>query len=592
MKKIGLLLFTLILPLSFLYSWKSIDNLYPKHDEGFYFSLTQELYLNFKNKPLSEAVGQLYFHKNLKPILHPVLAVPILHITNGDSRSAIALYTGLVYAALLAISFLFLNRHLKAEAATLGTLNIAFMPWVFGLSSTFNSELTFVTAAAGFFYTVYDQFDFQNVKKCLAAAICLSLMACLRPVETALIGGAPMLIFVIYNFIKKEISKLDLISLLIWILIFISTIIPPYFLKNRNWTKAELLFIFAVCVFFIFLLLVFSRKLKLNKNFQRFFGIFFFISTMWYAPAAINLFHWIFATNFGPLAIDTGNRYGKPLYDFIYFYLQKLGLMPWILVGLSLVSLKVALSNFFSSRMMVFIFGCLILPMLGAAITYNGDVRYYYSAWVILYLILISQALKASNKFYWSRFALITLLTIFLFYNLLSEHSPRRFPKYHGQSSLIGQSFFNLKPESLDLIIEPYKLISNKLDVNKSSQILIPFYSNYNYLDSQALTIIAREQNKPWMFDMTDFYLQGSVEEILSSLNKNFNYLIMGPLEYDWKKVDANMSIVMQKFVSRCLDEFSQETNPLVSSFKFMYKIPVPTFSDTKTYCMFFNSGN
>jgi 4-amino-4-deoxy-L-arabinose transferase-like glycosyltransferase len=215
MKKLLLLFFTLIIPLSFLYCWKLKNNQYPKNDESFYFGLTQKLYVEFNHKSTAEAIQNVYYFKNFKPILHPILAIPVLALTDGDARLTIAIYTSIIYTILLLICYLFLSRHLKQTAAAIGTIFIAFIPWIFGLQASFNSEITFVTATLGLFYSVYDQTNFKNLKNSLLAGASLSLMICLRPVETAMIGGLPVIIFIIYNYIKKEVSFNDLILLLI-----------------------------------------------------------------------------------------------------------------------------------------------------------------------------------------------------------------------------------------------------------------------------------------------------------------------------------------------------------------------------------------
>ena len=92
-------------------------------------------------------------------------------LSNGDVRDAVKLYNVFVLILFLSIVYLYLSRYLKKEAVILGTVSISFVPWIFGLFTTFNSEVSFVTTALALFVSFESQFSVKIKKVCFGFRI-------------------------------------------------------------------------------------------------------------------------------------------------------------------------------------------------------------------------------------------------------------------------------------------------------------------------------------------------------------------------------------------------------------------------------------
>jgi hypothetical protein len=231
-KKLLLFIIILALPAFFYAHWVLNHSLYPKNDEAAYFTVTQETYLTFKYDGFLEGFEAAYTHRHWKPIFHQIAAVPILALTNGDTRNAVFIYSGLCYFLLIAGIFSFLYNKLNEAFLIPATLIIALMPWVYGMSTTFNSEIGFATATIWFFYCWHDYGIFSSKRNASISASLLFLMFILRPVEAALVAVLLVASSLYDGHKKKTIFVGDLINLLIWVVLFLGAIFLC--LQNRT----------------------------------------------------------------------------------------------------------------------------------------------------------------------------------------------------------------------------------------------------------------------------------------------------------------------------------------------------------------------
>ncbi|MGZ3727105.1 MAG: hypothetical protein ACXWQQ_15000 [Pseudobdellovibrio sp.] len=571
MKKIVLWFFSILLPLSFLIYWKAENKIYPTNDESFYFNLTQELYTNFQIHDFPTALKELYFHKHWKPILHPVIGVGFLFLSQGDSRLAINLFDTCFYLLLLSICYLYLARYVPPLGTAVGTILIGFIPWVFGTTTNFNSEIAFLASVAAFFYFSHDLSGFKDTKKLLLSAFCLSLMACLRPIESGLLFSLPILSFVILSIKDKKINYIDLVPLALWIAIFAGVIIPPYFVYKSDWSH-NTAFLIDICCLLLFLGILNLGKLYLNRGFQIFFGIVFCIVIIWYASGAKELFDWIIMANFDTMAKETGHRYGRPLSEFIYFYLTKFGLIPLGLAVLGILNWKTNIKSYCNFKNLFFLCSLFLLPLTAGALSYNGDVRYYYGAWVIFILIALKIVLNRSHKYYFFRLYSVATLALVLYLNLINLNFRLvNNPVADRISSYLGQSFFNLIYNPRDYSTGAYEKMIPLIDPKINSPRIYYIRKNTDsYADDPwALMIIGREKGFYFEIQSLDLYLTNKKQDIINEINKDYNYVIAGPVQEDWSDAKTGIAELGATFVSVCRD--STKESPLLNFGKFEY---------------------
>lgn len=589
-RRIGLFL-ALLLPITFVLIWKHTDQQYPRNDDSFYMVLTQELYTNFSIHPISKSLEEIYFHKHWKPVLHPVAAVPILLATGGDTRMAIDIYTVAVFATLLSLIFLYLNRSTGPIAAGASTVMIAFIPWVFGLSTGFNSELGFVTATVAFFYVFTRRSILEDRGTAVCAAILMALMASLRPVESALLFTVPILAGLTQAFINKKISSQDLVYLAIWLILLAGTLLPPFFLMQREWSGLQVLLHIAVAALYLFVLYKKIRSLSgPQQNFHTFFGIVFCLTIFWFLPGARTLFDWIFLANFQSMAIETGNRFGRPLSDFVIFYFEKLGIAFWILLGFALIfHLRQFLLRLLSVPAMTFVCGILLFPFFAGALSYNGDVRYYYAGWMLLLLVLIAHFFRPDQRFFRTKLTIIITFTALLLWNLAHQFNPSIRPLPHFFQSKIGGSFFDLQPKRHESARTNYERIASEMTLSKNSlRTLTLFHNTPDYfIDAWQLGLNAVERGKIWEFHAPNMFDPSPAEAQLPYL-RSADYILVGPAEQPWDKKATGLIELSHEFLQAC--RHNADENVMLYNFSFKATIITENTSGKPgTYCLFEN---
>ena len=152
----------------------------------------------------------------------------------------------------------------------------------------------------------------------------------------------------------------------------------------------------ALVVLVISLLSVFFGKA--NKGFQIFISSFFFLSIIWYIPGSYQLFDWIYITNFDYLAKATGNRLGRPAYEFALFYVKKWGWFPIVLFAFYLIENRLQIFTKRAKAIWFLFVAIVLFPSLGGILSYNGDVRYYYAGWLVFTAVLLAEFLKKEGR--------------------------------------------------------------------------------------------------------------------------------------------------------------------------------------------------
>lgn len=590
--KISLYLIAMFLPLFFLGAWKQHNQVYPANDNAFYMEISQEIYLSYTAHGLWSATKFAFTHKHWKPIFHPVIGAVFLSFTNGDTRQAIKLYNLVFYAALITIVFLYLSRYLKPSGVLTGTILIAFTPWVFGIATNFNSEIAFITVSMALFYYALFARSINSLSTAITFSLLITLICTFRPVEAALMFFAPSIYFLFLQKRKKLIQLNDIKLLLAWFVAFITMLAVPFFFIKENWTPQQSLTIAITAWILFFASLKFFKLIKTNFYFTLFCGLTFSLLISWYVTGSYHLLKWVLTTNFQEIAIETGNRAGRPIYEFVSFYLVQLGILPFVYLIFSFSGFK-NLKALVRKEDAVFILGSLLVPFLCGLISYNGDVRYYYVSWLILLMVAIKRGLNASeNKFYATKIFITALLCTSLIQNLAHNNTPEvPTPLPVALEKYLGRSTFNLysfAPEiQLQFASEVYRSIKDPTLQNNF--LLIDKREEFSYIDPWAQTIIAREHGYMWTVDNMHLYKSHSYSILIHEFIREYHYIIIGPLESQWSKDNKPIEKLGSEIIEECKKQ-SVALNLDGIAFNYLKQFQIELRPSVKsTYCIYKN---
>lgn len=511
LKKAVIALLILLIPIAVFVTWKSHDFNYPTNDEAAYFDLTQKLYLNFKNSSTTAAVKNLYLERYWKPILHPVLGVGFLGLSGGDSRLAISFYGAAMYLVLLLGLFFYFKKHVSAISAAIGASTVSLLPWVFGMSTTFNSEIGFSAVAIWLFYFAEEFLDFSDIKKSITASVLLFLLFILRPVEAALMSAVWLLYLIARHLKNKNIGVVDLLIVVLWVSLFAVVTVFPFFILKKHWSTAQM-WVFSGLALFVLLTsaaaVVFGRA---HKGFQIFVSSFFFLSVIWYIPGSYQLFDWIYITNFDYLAKATGNRLGRPAIEFALFYFRKWGWLPVALLAVYVIENRTEIFSKKAKTVWFLLSAVVLFPSLGGVFSYNGDVRYYYAGWLVFTAAILCEFLKSEGKLKTpKRVALLFLVGLFSLGLVQYENTKKIWWFHDGFHMVGGESFFLMIPNKEDLpsALEEKVAASVEEKTKDTRQKNIIYFQTavHPFFDSNSANIIARERNHKLNFMARSIY--------------------------------------------------------------------------------------
>lgn len=503
-KKALAALLILIIPISVFVIWKSHDLNYPSNDEAAYFDLTQKLYLNFQNGSTLEAVKNLYTERYWKPILHPALGVGFLAITGGDTRLAISFYGGTMYLVLLLGVFFYIKRHSGSFSAAVAASTFVLIPWVFGMSTTFNSEIGFSAASIWLYYLAEDFRDFSNLKKSFGLACLLFLLFILRPVEAGLLSCVWLLYLIGRNLKNKQLRFIDLLVILLWVSLFAVITIFPFFILKKHWSSLQMWAHAGLAVVVLAISALSVVFGKANKGFQIFVSSFFFLSVLWYIPGSYQLFDWIYITNFDYLAKATGNRLGRPVYEFVFFYLKKWGWLPVLLLVAYLIENKSQIFAKKAKELWFLLAAIVLFPSLGGVLSYNGDVRYYYAGWLVFTAALLAEFVKKEGLVRKIKTSALVIMLGSFSYSLLKYENIEKTWVHKYFHTIGGESFFLMVPNKEDLpaaLEEKIALaLEEKTKDGKDKKIHYFQTTHSPFFDSNSANIIARDRRHKMFF--------------------------------------------------------------------------------------------
>ena len=400
-----LLLITIIMSLTPALIWHLVDETYPMSDAGDYFLTTQAIYKNFFRYDFFEWLRLSYFTRTWKPIIFPHLGVPFLFLSGGKVILAVSMYVLTVQAALTYYLFKICRMWLGPALSALLTIFIVASPTIISQFFEFMTELTLCLFLLMTYYYL-SIFEFKKISEAVKVGSVVALALLVRPVEAA-IYLMPFLLMTFYKLHKeKKVSRLfiALHLLLILIMAFIQTHL--FFMPQIRFQTASTTILFLLPV----ILLGFYWYRRVERNISIVFSI-IYLSVMgfFWDHLAAN-FKWIQTTTFGQMAIETGQRQGRSLFDNvakIFNYHGKF-LTGVLILSSTLVLLSTGF-HFFrqNKREVISVMIAFFAPILLGLLTHNGDNRYYVPGFMFLFIILGSTLLTSTN---WMRKISIILI--------------------------------------------------------------------------------------------------------------------------------------------------------------------------------------
>jgi hypothetical protein len=430
---------------------------------------------------------------------------------------------------------------------------------------------------------------YETFRGSIITGILLGLAFCLRPVETVLLSVVCLVYSIATRFFRSQISRWDLAGLLVFSVYLAVSLILPFFFIKRSWNLVEIASIILVgWTLLLVWILGGSSSRNQNRNFRVFYGIFFAISLFWFIPGAKQLMDWIVVANFDYLAKETGQRLNTTLGSFLFFYIQKLGLLIPFLAALHIFENRRNRKHLFSENSMLLVGGLILFPLLAGMISYNGDVRYYYGGWLILVIVLLSQLLQQNRSWYWARFLAVLLVAMVALFNLYAHLAwgPLTYPISKVQM-LVGESFFLLVPRSEEPILPVAEAVNTEvLDFGKPKSTVLTLKTvSQPFIDTSTINLLNRETTQNLHYAETSVFAPTPIEHVLRMVN-SYNFILVGPIDLETGKAKAPAGLLAQDLAAFCRGEKNVISDGL-ENFKL---VKIFYFKSYGGHCLFVNS--
>jgi hypothetical protein len=323
-----------------------------------------------------QAARFAYFHRHWRPIAAPLLAVPFLAHTQGDTRAAFRLYS-ITFAAILAAA-VFASLHawlLHAGAAFAGTLVLMWTPWVLDDQLRLWSELPWLICTAGFL------FGLARARMGICLLFLTGALLC-RPLETAIGFFIPFGYLVVSG--SASLRKVHLAFIAGEIAAVLAVAIKPdgteyAFLAQAGITSIALLYVFVK----LFLLYLFKPE-ALRPQFLWTFS--WLLPFLWYLPGFGTLWDWIALSTWGPGTLRLNRTHHAGTWVLPLFFVNA-GFLLWLPFLLVAVKWREVLRFWRARRPAFVLLGWAAFAMLTIGMfTVSRDFRYYQASWLVLFV--------------------------------------------------------------------------------------------------------------------------------------------------------------------------------------------------------------
>ena len=195
--------------LPILILWHSKNSEFPHGDAGNYTAVAFQIYKAFGSGIL-EGLKELYISRTWQTILVPQFAVPAFFFSSGKVLPAMIGYSIAVHSA-FAIAIYALSRCFLRRLDSILVVSILLnLPSVLHSSRWLNSEGVFFLFVTCCWAALLRSRAFHERSMTVMAGVFLGLASCVRPAESAIILGVPLLVFVAHSIRTGRVHWIDL----------------------------------------------------------------------------------------------------------------------------------------------------------------------------------------------------------------------------------------------------------------------------------------------------------------------------------------------------------------------------------------------
>lgn len=513
-----------LIPLMISAWWHSKNAAYPRNDESYFFQTSQDIYLSFKASGFWQWLEQFYMFRSWKPLLVSPIGSFFLILTGGKVLAAIKASMLTYFAIFLFYSarhfFLFPPLIAATCAFFLGTI-----PWVFGSSLSFNSEMPVLACVVAFYFHYWRMDGFKDLRHSLGMAVWLAMAACFRPVEVTLTLG----ILIVYTSVKAVRAQRELrtqAAVLGLVLAFDLAFLGASIYRQQNFSLIISFFAWGGTLLVLLgglLGTALSSPKRKTPPFLVALGTCLLLIEFWYFPFAHSTFQWAYMSSFGEWAKLSGVREGLGPLKFI-------AVMFWNVGGIAFVALAIGVADVFmnqkdgKARHQLLSKGAAYAisgaaPILIGAFSRTHDLRYYYISYLGFFLFAID-TIVGSKKF--ARVAIAAMLSVSLVqctsFVLAATHKPEAlswamefFTKQEWLSKADQIHYRETLPEIHARLEAPLR--SSSEDLSRYPVCILQMFKDLEIdwiHDPWALTLLHREQGgsaifqRPWPFSQPD----------------------------------------------------------------------------------------
>lgn len=516
---------------------------YPHNDSAAYFLETQRQWVTLKTVPILKAIPSLYFERGWKPVVHPLVLLPIFSFSGGDVRLAAAAAGMFFYTVFLVYTFLLIGNFIRPIFSAVATAFVGTTPWIMQIAIEPQMELTSGAAIVAAFYHLIKSDGLTWRGHAILFAVYSGLAICLRPDVAIICLLSLVSIYILRKLNLRRIDYRNFAGVMILPVFGMLTVVISFSSMSRFLEPIRYA-LMALLTVVIFQFVWIKKHLKSKKWAAVTFTLAVFLVLFWYLPFVQQTYSWIHACTLDELAQRTGG--GKPHGVALFStFLEKRSASLLLPVFFSVLVLirkcrsKTKKIRFLDSDLFFFTVPAVtafVALLLLQSMTFNAELRY-----LTVPLALMLAGFFAFSFYYlrpvtqWLLTALaITVTLLQTSENLVSTNIVSL--SWQGKFYASFLSKIHLQPienhqidnfSRISILIDG--LVAQIQDRGPQTVYIIPRSSN---LDEWGLTLAARESGLEWTFAPPKFSSKNlSVEEMISKIGECHCYLVLGPIE-------------------------------------------------------------
>lgn len=365
--------------------WTFSDQRYQRDDTATLTESAQEVHLVARDFGVLRAAQFAYLHRHWRPVAAPLLLVPFLHTTHGDTREAFRFYSLVTSVALAILIFAALRAACASDAvAGVGTVLLLLTPWVLDDQFRLWSEMPWLIAAAGFWWSFFR-------KRWKSVCLFLILAMLCRPLESTIGLLIPFAALLIDR--DFENWKAHLTFFLLESAAALSVAIHPspeeIPLVVQKWI------IVAVLVYAVLKFVWLRRSHPAWLNTQALWSAAWMVSFLWYLPGFATMWDWIALSTWGPGTRRLNLREHSEASVLPLFFANAAWTL-WLPAGLLMVRRgPLALYWRHNKSTALFLLWTAFAMVSIGIFTVSRDFRYYQASWLALFIFVVMSVRSA-----------------------------------------------------------------------------------------------------------------------------------------------------------------------------------------------------